>query len=110
MENALVKGGVTVVAGGGSGIGRAVVEVFAESGSAVEFCSVDAAANEALETQMVGRGFDVKGTTLNASSSAAVVSSVRLRPAESARVLQVEGIRDGGLRPAVARARPYVTR
>lgn len=72
VENQLMKGAVTVVAGGGSGIGRATVEVFAESGSAIEFCSVDAVANEALEREMTERGFDVKGTTLDASSSSAV--------------------------------------
>lgn len=72
MQHQLMKGAVTVVAGGGSGIGRACVEVFAESGSAVEFCSVDARANEALEKEMTARGFDVTGSTLDASSSIAV--------------------------------------
>lgn len=72
VQNELMKNGVTVVAGGGSGIGRAAVEVFAESGSAVEFCSIDATANAALEQELTARGFDVKGTTLDASSSAAV--------------------------------------
>jgi NAD(P)-dependent dehydrogenase (short-subunit alcohol dehydrogenase family) len=72
MKNELMKDGVTVVAGGGSGIGRAAVEVFAESGSAVEFCSIDAAANESLEQEMRAQGYDVVGTTIDASSTSAV--------------------------------------
>jgi NAD(P)-dependent dehydrogenase (short-subunit alcohol dehydrogenase family) len=68
MPNQLVNDDVTVVAGGGSGIGRAVVETFAENGSAVEFFSVDEAANESLSHEMAAMGFDVRGSTVDASS------------------------------------------
>ena len=68
MSNQLVSGGIAVVAGGSSGIGRAAVECFAENGSAVEFCSVDAAANDALAKELVDRGYDVRGTTVDVAN------------------------------------------
>lgn len=68
VSNQLMSGAVSVVAGGSSGIGRAVVECFAENGSIVEFCSVDERSNLSLERELTERGFDVKGTTLDASN------------------------------------------
>lgn len=67
MSSQLVVGGVTVVAGGSSGIGRAVVECFAENGSAVEFFSIDSLANDAVAKSLVDKGYDVRGTTVDAA-------------------------------------------
>jgi NAD(P)-dependent dehydrogenase (short-subunit alcohol dehydrogenase family) len=69
MSNQLLSGGITVVAGGGSGIGRAVVECFAENGSAVEFFSVDPTANDEVAQQLVDRGFDVRASTVDAANA-----------------------------------------
>jgi NAD(P)-dependent dehydrogenase (short-subunit alcohol dehydrogenase family) len=68
----LLLGEVSVVAGGSSGIGRAVVERLAEHGSAVEFCAVDQAGVEATETEMRDAGYDVSGTVLDASKDRGV--------------------------------------
>jgi NAD(P)-dependent dehydrogenase (short-subunit alcohol dehydrogenase family) len=68
MSNQLVSGAVTVVAGGSSGIGRAVVECFAENGSIVEFFSVDSSANDAVAKQLVDRGYDVRGSTVDVAN------------------------------------------
>jgi NAD(P)-dependent dehydrogenase (short-subunit alcohol dehydrogenase family) len=68
MSNQLVSGAVTVVAGGSSGIGRAVVECFAENGSIVEFFSVDSGANDAVAKGLVDRGYDVRGSTVDVAS------------------------------------------
>jgi NAD(P)-dependent dehydrogenase (short-subunit alcohol dehydrogenase family) len=68
MSNQLVSGAVTVVAGGSSGIGRAVVECFAENGSIVEFFSVDSSANDAVTKELVDRGYDVRGSTVDVAN------------------------------------------
>jgi NAD(P)-dependent dehydrogenase (short-subunit alcohol dehydrogenase family) len=65
MPNQLVAGRVAVVAGGGSGIGRATVECLAENGAVVEFFSNEERKNEDLASTLVGRGFDVRGSTVN---------------------------------------------
>jgi NAD(P)-dependent dehydrogenase (short-subunit alcohol dehydrogenase family) len=68
----LLLGEVSVVAGGSSGIGRAVVERLAEQGSAVEFCAVDRAGVQATETEMRDAGYDVSGRVVDASEDLAV--------------------------------------
>ena len=72
MSGQLLDGTVAVVAGGSSGIGRGVVEVFAENGAAVEFFGVDAAQNDALVDSLVARGFDVRGAALDAADPEAL--------------------------------------
>jgi NAD(P)-dependent dehydrogenase (short-subunit alcohol dehydrogenase family) len=68
VSHQLVSGGIVVVAGGSSGIGRAAVECMAENGAAVEFFSVDASANEQVATELASRGFDVRGSTVDVAS------------------------------------------
>jgi NAD(P)-dependent dehydrogenase (short-subunit alcohol dehydrogenase family) len=63
----LLQGTISVVAGGSSGIGRAVVERFAEHGSAVEFASNDPDGIADLERKLRAAGADARGTFLDAS-------------------------------------------
>lgn len=72
MSHQLVSGGIVVVAGGSSGIGRAAVECMAENGAAVEFFSVDESANEEVATELAGRGYDVRGSTVDVANPDAV--------------------------------------
>ncbi len=67
MTAQLLKGTVSVVAGGSSGIGRAVVERFAEHGSSVEFLAVDERGVADLEKSLRDKGFDVRGSVVDAS-------------------------------------------
>lgn len=72
MDNQLLEGAIAVVAGGSSGIGRGVVEVFARSGAAVEFFGIDENENEAVALGLVDSGFDVRASTVDAADPAAV--------------------------------------
>lgn len=63
----MLEGAISVIAGGSSGIGRAVVERFVEHGSAVEFAANDAAGVADLERELQARGADARGTVLDAS-------------------------------------------
>lgn len=54
-------GKVALVAGGASGIGRAVVEHLATHGAAVAFCGIDADQVGSTEEQLRARGLQVRG-------------------------------------------------
>lgn len=77
MGNQLLQGTVSVVAGGSSGIGRAVVERFAQHGSVVEFLAVDPTGVAELEASLKGQGYDVRGSVVDASDEREVSSFVR---------------------------------
>jgi len=68
----MLEGTISVVAGGSSGIGRAVVERFAEHGSAVEFVANDADGVAEFERQLQAGGADARGSVVDASDPAQV--------------------------------------
>ena len=63
----MLQGTVSVVAGGSSGIGRAVVERFVEHGSAVEFAANDPDGVAGLERDLSANGAHVRGSVVDAS-------------------------------------------
>jgi NAD(P)-dependent dehydrogenase (short-subunit alcohol dehydrogenase family) len=65
-----------LVTGGTKGIGRAIVEAFADEGAAVEFCARDAAEIEATEKALAGRGAGVRGVQLDVRDGAALTGWV----------------------------------
>ena len=65
----LLEGLVSVVAGGGSGIGQAVVTRFAEHGSVVEFADIDESAVADTERALRARGLDVSGHVADVSDA-----------------------------------------
>jgi NAD(P)-dependent dehydrogenase (short-subunit alcohol dehydrogenase family) len=62
-----LAGTISVVSGGSSGIGRAVVERFVEHGSVVEFMSNDPDGVADLEHQLQSKGADARGSIVDAS-------------------------------------------
>ncbi|HEY1825709.1 MAG TPA: SDR family oxidoreductase [Acidimicrobiales bacterium] len=72
IETALLPGVVSVVAGGSSGIGRSVVERFAENGSTVEFMSVDASGVDEVQSALRARGLNVRGSIVDAADPSQV--------------------------------------
>jgi len=63
----VLQGWVSVVAGGSSGIGRAVVERFVECGSAVEFVANDPDGVADLDRELRARGADARGSVVDTS-------------------------------------------
>jgi NAD(P)-dependent dehydrogenase (short-subunit alcohol dehydrogenase family) len=63
----LLDGVTAIVAGGGSGIGQAVVARFAEHGAVVEFVDINAAAVAETERELRARGLDVSGHVADVS-------------------------------------------
>ena len=70
----LLGGMVAVVAGGGSGIGQAVVTRFAEHAAVVEFVDVNGPAVAQTERELRARGLDVSGHVADVSDPAQVAA------------------------------------
>jgi NAD(P)-dependent dehydrogenase (short-subunit alcohol dehydrogenase family) len=71
-----LSGSRVLVTGGTRGIGRAIVEVFADEGAAVEFCARDAGEIETTEKELAGRGAGVRGVQVDVRDGAALRSWV----------------------------------
>src|SRR3954470_17350596 len=65
-----------LVPGGTRGIGRAIVEAFADEGAAVEFCARDAGEIETTEKGLAGRGAGVRGVQLDVADGPALTAWV----------------------------------
>ena len=70
----LLEGVVSVVSGGGAGIGQAVVTRFAENGAVVEFVDINSAAVADTERQLRARGLDVSGHVADVSDAGQVAA------------------------------------
>jgi 3-oxoacyl-[acyl-carrier protein] reductase len=71
-----LTGSRVLVTGGTRGIGRAIVEAFADEGAAVEFCARDASEIEATEKALAGRGAGVRGVQTDVRDGAALTGWV----------------------------------
>lgn len=70
----LLEGVVSVVSGGGAGIGQAVVTRFAEHGAVVEFADINSAAVTDTERELRARGLDVSGHVADVSDAGQVAA------------------------------------
>jgi NAD(P)-dependent dehydrogenase (short-subunit alcohol dehydrogenase family) len=74
VSGRLLDGVTAVVAGGGSGIGQAVVARFAEHGATVEFVDINGPAVAETERELRARGLDVTGHVADVSDPGQVAA------------------------------------
>ena len=71
-----LTGARVLVTGGTRGIGRAIVEAFADEGAAVEFCARRAPEIEETEKALAGRGAGVRGSVVDVGDGPALAEWV----------------------------------
>jgi NAD(P)-dependent dehydrogenase (short-subunit alcohol dehydrogenase family) len=71
-----IKGKVAIVTGGTKGIGRAIVEAFADEGANVAFCARNKDEVAATEKALVAKGVKAKGTVVDVGDAKALRSWV----------------------------------
>jgi NAD(P)-dependent dehydrogenase (short-subunit alcohol dehydrogenase family) len=99
VSGRLLDGMTAIVAGGGSGIGQAIVARFAEHGAVVEFVDINGAAVAETERELRAGGLDVSGHVADVSDPrqvAAFAEKVAARHGTLAALVNSAGIQRYG--------------